>query len=65
MTPANPHWRILRLGEQVRKLVDGELVKFGGVLDGIENFLLSSLVEMGPYVAVERCIRIDGTVSLK
>lgn len=63
MTPIEPHWYILRLGEQVGKLVDGELGKFSRTSNGIEDFLLSSLVEMGLYVAVDKCVRIDGTVS--
>ena len=61
MAPVEPHWYILRFGEQVGKLVDGELVKFSRASNGIEDFRLSSLVEMGLYVAVDKCVRIGGS----
>lgn len=54
---------VLSLGEQVSELVDGELVKLGGVLDDTENLLLGSFVEVRFDVTIRKRIRMNSLVS--
>jgi len=61
--PNQLHHRILSLGEQVGELVDRELIELSRILDDFKNPPLSDLVEVGPDMAINKNVRIDGMIS--